>query len=40
MDRAEVKKIIETYDQDGNGKVDKMEFRHFMMELMKKEMIE
>jgi len=40
MDRAEVKKIIETYDQDGNGKVDKIEFWHFMMELMKKELIE
>ena len=40
MDWAEVKKIIDSYDQNGDGRVDRIEFKHFMTELMKKELIE
>jgi len=40
MDRQEVKKIVDTYDQNGDGRVDKFEFWSFMLEIMKKELIE
>ena len=35
-----MKKIIDEYDTNGDGRVDKDEFRHFMLEIMKKDMIE
>jgi Ca2+-binding EF-hand superfamily protein len=40
MDRSEVKKIIDSYDQNGDGRVDREEFKHFMTEIMKKELLE
>lgn len=40
MDRKEVERFVKENDQNGDGKIDKQEFRAFMGDIMKRELIE